>query len=393
MMKKWVTHCLIIAISGVMSGCVSWLSVEKVTEETGSRNTGIRYYLPQPFIRVTPQADGSIEVQELFLPDPKEQYAIDVVSLLSNHTLDITLEGGFLKKIQLDAKSAEVAKALIESGGKLAEAKLTTNAEVEKAAANAKNAAEGERQKKIATAQATLANEERDLAVINAKLEVLRARPQSADRDRQILDLELERAEKQALVDAARSSLSTVSSGAFLAPGAKKEKEDPAYSPVLFRVVPDGDGVKLVVAPFRVSSGNGSGKTENQLPIDTYQKPTKQPEKKVTQISIGYAEDAVVVPKNGRLTLVLTASDSLVVSGIPARVIETKLLSLPNRDDVSSRVRSAIVRATGKDVIVEFAPDTPDGDYELSLSIEIGPPGDPDTIPFIDKQVIIHRPS
>jgi hypothetical protein len=389
MMTKWVTCCFSLAISGVMSGCVSWLSVEKVTKETGSRNTGIRYYLPQPFIQVTPQADGSIEVQEVLLPNPNEQYAIDVVSLLSNHTLDIKLEGGFLKTIQLDAKSAEVAKALIESGGKLAETKINTDADLEKAAATAKNAAEKERQKNIETAQATLANAERDLAVVNAKLEVQRARPQSAERDKEILTLELMRAEKQAFVDAARSSLSILSSGAFLDP--KKKKEDPAYSPVLFRVVPDGNGVKLVVAPFRVSSGDGSGKTQNQLPIDTYQKPTKQPEKKVEIINIGYA-DAVVVPKDGRLTLALTASDSLVVSGIPARVIETKLLSLPNKDDVSSRVRSAIVRANGKDVIVEFAPDTPAGEYELSLSIEIGPPENPiDTIPFNGKQVIIHR--
>src|SRR5262245_33463971 len=391
MMTKWVTCCFSLAISGVMSGCVSWLSVEKVTKETGSRNTGIRYYLPQPFIQVTPQADGSIEVQEVFLPNPNEQYAIDVVSLLSNHTLDIRLEGGFLKTIQLDAKSAEVAKALIESGGRLAETKLNTDADLEKAAATAKNAAENERQKKIEGAQGTLANAERDLAVVNAKLEVQRARPQSADRDKEILALELTRAEKQAFVDAARSSLSTLSSGAFLAP--KKEKEDPAYSPVLFRVVPDGNGVKLVVAPFRVSSGDGSGKTENQLPIDTYQKPTKQPEKKVEIINIGYAVDAVVVPKDGRLTLALTASDSLVVSGIPARVQEkeTKLVSLPNRDDVSSRVRSVIVRANGKDVIVEFAPDTPAGDYQLTLVIHIGPTEDPTSIVFIDKQVIIHR--
>lgn len=117
------------ALGGILMGCVSQLTVTKAAPGSA----GIRYFLPQPFILVTPHQDGTLTVDKVFLPDPDNEYAVVASSLLGNYKLDIRRdERGFLEQVAFQSDSGALARDATQAAGALA--------------AQARNAAAGDRQ-------------------------------------------------------------------------------------------------------------------------------------------------------------------------------------------------------------------------------------------------------
>ena len=102
------------------------------------------YYLPQPYLLVTPSDDGksikSVETKNL--PDYNRGYVIDGWSIMATHDLTVETTNGLLEKMHLTTDSTAVAKTLITNGGSLGTELIKLSAD--RAAANKKaNASAG----------------------------------------------------------------------------------------------------------------------------------------------------------------------------------------------------------------------------------------------------------
>ncbi|HEY7810893.1 MAG TPA: hypothetical protein VIA98_10980 [Allosphingosinicella sp.] len=203
---------------------------------------GLRYSLPAPFLVVTPKPDGTLETTVVMLPDPDATYTIRTRSVVSAYTLDVQLENQMLKSVSFNSKSDAVAAAAAESAGNLAADRIQTiqKAEEEAAKADADAAkALADAQVDVDTAQAKLTLIEE--AVTNGKAdekELLAAR----------IELEQAKVKRDALKRAQPAQRNTsANSAAANAPQQSRAAPDAtAAGPMLFRIVPDGKGVKLV---------------------------------------------------------------------------------------------------------------------------------------------------
>src|SRR5258708_40211062 len=89
-------------------GCAS-IKVTPVTKANASMVKGIHYYLPKPFIQVTPQADGTVVVDVIYLPDKDHEYAIHTSSQLSAFTFQASRdEKGLLSSVEYKASTSIV---------------------------------------------------------------------------------------------------------------------------------------------------------------------------------------------------------------------------------------------------------------------------------------------
>src|SRR6185295_1037732 len=108
-----------------LHGCVTTVDVEKFT---GTQD-GFRYSLPQPYILVTPRADGGIDVQPLVLPDSANEYVARPTSFLSTCKFEISVEKNLLKAVTANQDATAVAAALATDAGAVAKAQLDRQAE------------------------------------------------------------------------------------------------------------------------------------------------------------------------------------------------------------------------------------------------------------------------
>ena len=99
----------------IMVACTN-INVKKATSDTVA---GIRYALPRPFIQVTPEADGSVTVKQVYLPDMANTYAIDAAAYASSLTLDISIVNGLLTKVEMKRDSAAVAEQAVKTAGEV----------------------------------------------------------------------------------------------------------------------------------------------------------------------------------------------------------------------------------------------------------------------------------
>lgn len=208
----------------MLSGCATFVSGERADLGKG----GYEYSLPVPIIVVTPQANGTLDVKVDYLPDPNNTYVLRTESLISSYTLDVKRTNGMLTSVSLDAKADGVAEAIAESAGNVVKAKGDVLAkEKEKA-----EIAEKEQLKAIDQAELSLA-----IAVAKQKTII------AAKETSKFLDAELAVAEAQAKLD--HLSKRVASGGAsYNDPG--DGTLPTAAGPVIFRVVTEADGVKLV---------------------------------------------------------------------------------------------------------------------------------------------------
>lgn len=229
------------------SGCVSIVDVKKAAEN----RPGLRYYLPQVFLRVTPGTDGTVQVDTEFLPDPRHEYTINTYSFFGNYTVDINRsEQGFLEAVTFNADSSGVAKQLLSAQANLkAEeinaqaAKAKTDAAEAKATLDKQNAA-------VAAAEKLQGDTELAVQVAEAKLKLfqdLEGQPGApANLRDQVLAARIALAEAVVRRDAARVAFTTVSANVAAANGLDVASQATAPSPVFLKVVMTSANVGLV---------------------------------------------------------------------------------------------------------------------------------------------------
>ena len=139
------------------AGCAN-MSVSQVKD--GDSVKGLRYYLPKPYLQAVPQADGSINVEVIFLPDRSRSYAIDTSSYLGSYTFQASRdEKGLLTALEFKASTTAVGQQLASSLGAYAVQ-----------AYNMQTAAAVAQQTQINTAQTALDTARSNLASAEATL-------------------------------------------------------------------------------------------------------------------------------------------------------------------------------------------------------------------------------
>jgi hypothetical protein len=223
---------VLVAASALVCGCSTFVSGEKA----GQGKAGIQYSLPIPVVRVTPQPDGTMDVQVEMLPDPDNTYVLRTSTLLSSYTLDVVRENGMLKTVTMDAKADAVAQALAEAKAELIKTKAAAE---EKARETATKAA-----KDKATA---IEAAKTDLLVAETKLQTLEAAPKGVVSAAALLEAQVVVATAQAKLDALLGSSAGAGTASFNVPAGQSAAKV-AAAPVLFRVVPNlkTGGVTLV---------------------------------------------------------------------------------------------------------------------------------------------------
>jgi hypothetical protein len=178
----------VLLLSSAISGCTR-LTVRKVFPD--STAPGIRYSLPKPFFRMTPEPDGSQALEPFYLPDACSTYAIDAAAYASSYTLEVSLADGLLTKLTWKPDTSAVAEQIAKSSGNLASA-----------AATAKKAADDARESKIADAEAEVAKAKLDVELARLEKQAADQNGDSAEKAKEALELEKARA-KLAAAEAA----------------------------------------------------------------------------------------------------------------------------------------------------------------------------------------------
>lgn len=199
-----------------------------------------------------PQSDGSVKLEVKYLPDPNNAYTLNVNAYLSTATFDVKTKDGMLTSVGLNADSSAVAVKAIEAATDLRKQKLTAQHEQEEARKTQESS------KKAATkAAAEAATAQRE------KLDLLQAKLSFHEKNKdklgalsaaERLQLDLEISQEKLKLDQLERRLGLVRSTpaeAFNDPGSAPaagtaKSGAAAFGPVLFRVLPDGAGVKLV---------------------------------------------------------------------------------------------------------------------------------------------------
>ncbi|GFO57423.1 hypothetical protein GMSM_44300 [Geomonas sp. Red276] len=113
------TTILLAVIIFILNGCAS-IKVTKVTSND-NKTEGQRYSLPKPIIQVLPQADDTILVNVLMLPDSDNTYAVAASSHLSTYSYQITVnQNGTLAAIEFKQDTSMVGQQLAASAASAA---------------------------------------------------------------------------------------------------------------------------------------------------------------------------------------------------------------------------------------------------------------------------------
>lgn len=215
-----------------LGGCATFIDGERAT----ATSEGLRYSLPAPFLMVTPKPDGTLDVTVVNLPDPDNTYTLRTRSLVSTYTLDVALENQMLKSVGMTGKSDAVASATIESLGNVRKAQIEADDKARDAAKAVDVAADK------ALAEAELA-----VTIAQNKLDKLTAAGAAADK---IFEADLALSELVIKRDALLRAQSRTANARFAAADApalnRAGSQALVPGPMLFRILPDGRGVKLV---------------------------------------------------------------------------------------------------------------------------------------------------
>lgn len=241
------SRLFLFASAVLVSGCVS---VVKVTRADSDTAAGIHYYLPQVFLQITPNKDGSFKVDTVYLPDPANRYTIQAESFLGNYTMDVNRsEEGFLETVSFNSDNTGVAKQLIASQAAVKAAEIeaaTTRAQ--KAAADAKAATEKDASKVSAAEEAQKAAQiALDVAIEKLKLlQKMVGDPKAPDDlNKQILAAQLAVAEAKVKHDATIVATGKAVANFAAANGEAKSAALKAMSPAFLKVVMTKDSVDL----------------------------------------------------------------------------------------------------------------------------------------------------
>ena len=241
-----------LALALLLPGCAG-TKVVKVAP--GDRSTpGYRYRLPQPFLLVTPKPDGTMKVEQVYLPDNANEYAVTTRSFLSKHKFQIDIEDGLLKQVITNKDTAAIASQIAGSAGTLGTEVIKTQAAQRKT-------------KAAAIASAKKAEQAAQLALQLAQAELSAAKGVGTPNDTAIAAAQLKVDKANITLDFARealnaSSLNAKTNGSILTSPAQ----------VLYRVVDTGDSVKLIAVDYKIA---GESSTQPALPTSSKIKATQ----------------------------------------------------------------------------------------------------------------------
>lgn len=111
---------LLLASTLALGACAS-VNVTKVDETNSASAKGVRYYLPKPVLQFVPNADGTVSVSVLYLPDASQQYAIDTNSVGSMFAYQVALgPNGLLNAVEFKRDTGTVGQQLATIAGGVA---------------------------------------------------------------------------------------------------------------------------------------------------------------------------------------------------------------------------------------------------------------------------------
>ncbi len=155
----------VIILLGVNSiGCTN------VTVKPAKQNTdGLRYYLPQPFLIVTPQEDGSIEARVESIADRQQAYAVSAMSGFASHKLVVKLDQGLLEEVSMTQDSSSVVAETVKAAGELQKSKIEAKTAAATKASEKQEAASKARQEERKKLQDALLQADLELAEAEAE--------------------------------------------------------------------------------------------------------------------------------------------------------------------------------------------------------------------------------
>lgn len=368
-MKKHITliRTLGVLASAVLaSGCVSTVTVRPVAEATAS---GIHYYLPQVFIRLTPGADGNITVDKLFLPDPQQEYVITASSYFGNYTIDVNRsESGMLETVSFNSDGTAVAKQYLASQAAVRATEIDTQVAKDKAAATEAKAAADKAKAALEVADKARKDALLALNVATNKFQLLDALSKEAgapnDIKAQVLTSRLAVVEAQTKYDAALLAYNTLAETLAAANGVDAKaansaagKRPQAPTPVFYKVEMQKDTVVLKEAIA-------------QRDLDTWKvPPPSTPPDPLTAMPV----EQVVRPaeKTQALIAKLTANQML-LSAVSERFA-------PAGSNVQGLQPRPVVSLMSDRVtlVVELPQNTAAGDYDMDITVTSGKSNDP----------------
>lgn len=340
------------ACTSLLAGCVSNLD-SRIATPTAE---GQRYSLPQPILKVEPQADGTMTLEVIYLPDPNNTYTVRASSFVGAYTLDVKTKEGLLDTVTFSPNSSAVVEALATSAGNIEKAKIDARSKADEAAAKA---AEAEA-KAISDANAAV-------ALAQAKLDKLKELKAAGGKvtDEQIVAAEVELSVAKAKLDTLGSTSSTLNLAANAAGAGGGFPEAPG--PVFFAMVPRENGIIDLVA----SSPQIKGETAVAVPVTP----------KVTTVSYTIIDSSVLRLGSSSFELRLQASPT------PKSIVFDDIELSDASDNLLPALKPTVdlTNEDGKSILVVTPADaTPVGNYKLIIPV-IGPDGSkqqPATIRF-----------
>lgn len=344
---RYKSPCSILALIVLLSGCTTTLSGKPATKDT----TGIRYSLPAPHIFLNPQPDGTVVVEVRYLPDPQNTYSLNLSSYLSTATFKVELVDGMLTQVSLDSDSSKIPAESVAAATELQKARMTA---AEKAAEAKKQEADAEKAV-IKTAAELIRAQEEKIALLEAKLAFAEKNPGTLE-ENAIRALKLEISQERVVLTQLQARLTSAQSGvaavnapgdAFMEPFRSDPELEVAYGPVLFRVLPEKGGVKLVAIEQQTYTTSSAAMA--------LEAPKIEPEK------------IVVKAGDGKRTILLRASKSF-------KILAKKLFK-PSAGTTAPAILEGdriVLKPdeSGSQLELLLPEDLPKGDYRLDLDIQ-----------------------
>jgi hypothetical protein len=347
-------------LAAVLAGCVSVVDVRPFT----GTEKGVRYRLPETFLLVTPQADGTATYEWQY-PALGPEYAVATSSLMSKYTLDLKFKDQLLEEVTAKPDTSTVAAKLATTAGDVISARKDAANAAAKTAADKEATAATDAATKRATADAAVATAQ--LAVDQAKAVIaVYNDPANAKIITPEMKLQAELALKKAEVELAAANAqraALAASGAFDRGRSQTKAAVQAWGPVLFRVVMTKDGVELRSVEMQTVSNraapqSGPPKFQREFdaaPATTAAATTTKPD---TAGKITLKADAI---NTNRTVLPITATDT--VKPAPGKDPELNKDNLP-----VTKVKVQIQQGSDdKTLIATFSPALAPGKYTMDV--------------------------
>lgn len=231
----------------VLNGCTTTMSGGPASKN----NHGIRYSLPAPHIFMNPQPDGTVTVEVKYLPDPNNTYTLSLDSYLSSATFDVKMTNGMLNTLSLDADSSAITDKAVTAATEIQKQNMVTK-QKEKVAEQAK---EDANKAAIKAAADAVQDQKEKIALLEGKKQFYIENPNAITPEALIElkllisqeNIKLQQIETRLGLAKIADSGANDPSDAFSDPKENYKGLKNAFGPVLFRVLPTGNGgVKLV---------------------------------------------------------------------------------------------------------------------------------------------------